>query len=139
MEEKINFLKNLHLKTTEAVPCSMTPNMSGRTLSGSFLHFKNYIISEKDFENIFRIILEELLLIIPKESLMGFIEGYCIYSLDGKLIFAFSEKNIPGNSSLKELFLFCQTEQNKTILAELQKEGMFSSFYIDKRFEDYNY
>ena len=139
MKENIDFLKNLHFKTTNIVSSTLTTNISKTTYRSSIVYFRNYVITNEDFEKIFKIIQEELLLIIPKENLMGFVDGYTIYGLDGELILMFGKENLPKGKDLTKIFDYCHTEQNKLILNELQKKKKWRYFQIKDKFEDYDY
>jgi hypothetical protein len=139
MEENIKFLKDLHLKTTKKVPTSFTPNISEKTYQGYFFDFTDYVLSHEEFDKIFSIIEEELLLILPKENIMGYIEGYDVRDLDGELLMRFGEKNLPEGRDLRKIFLICKSNQNEVILKELHKEKKLTHIYIMQKFENYCY
>jgi len=134
----LNFLEELNKKTVQYYDSQITPNITGKTVIIQMARFTKYPISKADFKRVLDIIKEELLLILPQENLMGSIDGYLIFDLRGKILLRFGESNLPDSYTLKSIFPYCQTEENKDILALLSDEEILTAT-VKKTFEEYCY
>ena len=137
--ENINFLEELNRKIIKYHDeDEVVPNITHTTVTIQKVHFTKYQIPKADFKRVLDIIKEELLLILPQESLMGFIEGYIIFDLQGKIILRFGGSNIPDSYTLKAIFPYCHSEENKIILDHLSEEKILTAT-VKETFEDYCY
>lgn len=139
--EKLSFLEELNKKTVTWHHGVLQPNMGGNPMHIKTSEFTRYVISESDFKKVLKIIHDEILLVVPKETLMGYIEGYDVRDLQYKLLLRFGEKNIPKESgfTLQKLFTcLVRSRQNVEICKQLDAEGL-KGCIIKKTFEDYCY
>ncbi len=139
--EKLNLLKGLHEKTVTWSSTPLHPNLSGKTFLTDISQFTKYVIPKGDFKKTLEIVKDELLLILPKENLMGYIEGYDILDLDGKLILRFGESNIPKEAgfTLEKIFeTYVVSDENLEIHQQLRAEKKINC-EIHENFEQYAY
>ncbi len=117
----MSFLTKLNKKTTEVVERTLRPNM---TQIINFQGFKTkctditqYVMSLTEYEKLISRLDSGFYIITPRESLMGYIEGYNVYNLAGKKLLVFGLKNFPENSmSSEEIFIkYCKTKRNMTL------------------------
>lgn len=132
-------LKGILSQTTVPRTSTLTPNMSVRSFEVDWLDFTDFKIQPGDFERILRAITELKLLIYPRESLMGWIEGYHLYDInmltkEAVLVMAFSDKNIPASHTLEALFSMCHTLQNIHLMSLLDTWRP-----IKEKYTDYSY
>lgn len=132
-------LKGLLAQTTITRPTSFTPNMSGRTIYGERLDFTDFKIQPGDFERVLESIQQQRLLIYPKESMMGWVEGYYLYDInmltkEAVMVMAFSDKNIPPSHTLESLFPLCRNQRNLELLSFLKGWQP-----IKQKYTDYDY
>jgi len=139
--ERLSFLEQLNQKTVTWHDGVLQPNMGAGPIHIKTSEFTDYVISKPDFKKVLEIIHDEILLVIPKETLMGYIEGYDVRDLQYNLLLRFGEKNIPKESgfTLQKLFTcLVRSRQNIEICEQLREEGL-KGFFIKKTFEDYCY
>jgi hypothetical protein len=115
--------------------------LGGKAISQKYMEFTKYKIPKKEFEKILLLINKERLLVIPKVSLLGFIEGYQIFDIEMMtkevtLITAFGTEQLPKGIEPKDLFYaLCKSTQNKELSSLIDKP----KFNIKEEFEDYDY
>lgn len=145
--ENEKFLKELFEKTVIWRHGKLRPNMGGHTIHTRWADFSKFTFSPELFGQLLEVIKTERLLVLPEESVMGWIEGYrvCDYNLlthEMELVMLFGGEQLPQGHTLKELFSsLCHSQQNRELLScYVPKEG-----YVDERevleneFEDYSY
>ncbi|MBU0627465.1 hypothetical protein KKG31_02585 [Patescibacteria group bacterium] len=122
--EELNFIEELGEKTT--------------TGKGS-CEFTNYKIHKSDFKKILGIIKSHDLLVLPKESAGGSIEGYDVLSLQGKLILRFGEKNLPPKEcgfTLEKLFTQLVRDKDNLFIYEILKEDKIIQMELPESFTE---
>lgn len=139
--DNLSFLRDLNEKTVVWHTGTLTPNLSGRSFQSKHPEFLKYEIPKADFKKVFEIVREELFLVVPHTSLMGYINGYSVRDLEGKLILLFGEQNIPKNCgfTLKKIFTSVfRSEQNMEIYQVLNADKKIS-IEMHEEFEQYCY
>jgi len=110
------FLVSFFDKTVFWQDRTLRPNMSSRTIYTKSMEFKEYMISKEEFECLLNIIKEARLIVMPKESLMGYIEGYTLWdpnmlTEESTLVGAFGVEQLPIGTTSKDLSLpFCSEQ-----------------------------
>ena len=126
--ENINFLEELNRKIIKYHDeDEVVPNITHTTVTIQKVHFTKYQIPKADFKRVLDIIKEELLLILPQESSTGAVEAYIIFDLQGQILLRFDASNLHDSYTLKSIFPYCRTEENKEILAQLAADKILSA------------
>jgi len=126
--ENLNFLEELNRKIIKYYDDDeIVPNITSETVTIQKVHFTKYQIPKADFKRVLDIIKEELLLILPQESSEGAVEAYIIFDLQGQILLRFDASNLPESYTLKSIFSYCRTEENKEILAQLAADKILSA------------
>lgn len=137
-ENKI-FLKSLSEKTVIWNNVSMRTNISLTVFNTKMSSYTEYVMSQKEFDRVFEILKQEDdIFIFPQESLMGYIEGYNIYTLKGKLLLRFGRVNMinSSNDALQKIFDdVVLSERNLLIIKRAKK--VFHQ--IKENYSDYCY
>jgi hypothetical protein len=122
----LNFLAQIAEKTVIWKPTEFQPNMEGEKIPAKMSEFTAYAISKADFKKVLDIVHEETLVVLPKENLMGFLEGYDVCDLECKLILRFGEPNLPKDSgfTLEKLYAsWVRSESNLELYELLKMDG----------------
>ena len=123
-KENKKFLKSLSEKTVTWSDVSMRTNISLSVFNTKMSSYTNYVFSLEDFKKIFEILEEENdIFLMPQESLMGWIDGYNIYSIKKKLLLRFGKSSIPAESgyTLETIFNdFVRSERNLKIYQKVK-------------------
>ncbi len=126
--ENLNFLEELNRKIIKYYDKDeVVSNITSETVTIQKVHFTKYQIPKADFRRVLDIIKEELLLILPQESSTGAVEAYIIFDLQGQILLRFDASNLPDCYTLKSIFSYCRTEENKDILAQLAADKILSA------------
>lgn len=134
--KNLAFLKALSEKTVVWGESKLSTGQS----CGKHPNFTKYRILKNDFEKILEIVGDDGLLFLPNVSLMGYINGYCVYNLSGKLVLIFGTENLPKTSefTLKTLFTSVfRKKGNLKLYKQLEKK--IGAVEIYKTFEEYSY
>lgn len=129
----MSFLTKLNKKTTEVVERTLRPNMV-QTIN--YMGFKvkmtdltEYVMSPVEYEKLITRLDSGLYVISPRESLIGYIEGYNVHNLTGKNLLVFGIRNLPdGAMSAEEIFTkYCNTRRNR-VLSRKEIKNNFSDY-----------